>query len=312
MALYAFDGTLDDDRNAATDQEGVAGSTNVWKFYSAYDAYLRPQGISSVYVPGVGTRFGPIGAAVGGAFGVGWLDRINATHSTLCANYLHGDRDIDIIGFSRGAAIALDFANKVATSGITKNGSTVEAHPAIRFLGLFDVVAAFGVANLGFLFSQFNVGHHLTLPSQVEHCFHAIALDERRPQFVVTRVARAYETWFRGVHSDIGGGNKNVGLNNIALRWMMRKAILCGLPITEANISDGACRPADRIDPSLFSELSKLTWRDLSAADLLHYTVVQHQPLADEPCRALVPGALIETEAFERERIAPPQATPTA
>jgi len=60
------------------------------------------------------------------------------------------------------------------------------------------------------------------------------------------------------------------------------------------------------------SELSKLTWRDLSAADLLHYTVVQHQPLADEPCRALVPGALIETEAFERERIAPPQATPTA
>ena len=312
MALYAFDGTLDDDRNAPTDQAGVAGSTNVWKFYSAYDVYVRSQGISSVYVPGVGTRFGAIGAAVGGALGVGWLDRINATHATLCANYLHGDRDIDIIGFSRGAAIALDFANKVATSGITRNGSKVEPNPKIRFLGLFDVVAAFGVANLGFVFSEFNIGHHLTLPAQVEHCYHAIALDERRPQFVVTRVARAYETWFRGVHSDIGGGNKNSGLNNITLRWMMRKAILCGLPITEANINDAACCPNDRIDPSFFSELSKLTWRDLAAADLLHYTVAQHTVLKDEPCRALVPGASLETEAFERERIALPQTTPTA
>jgi uncharacterized protein (DUF2235 family) len=309
MALYAFDGTGKDDRDAGTDQEGVTGTTNVWKFYSAYDANVRPTGISSIYIPGVGTRFGHIGAAVGGAFGAGWLDRIRSTYDSLCGAYASGDQDIDIIGFSRGAAIALDFANKVAKSGIKQNGKVVVATPRIRFLGLFDVVAAFGVANLGFAFSELNVGHHLELPPNVDHCFHAISLDERRPSFEVTRVANAYETWFRGVHSDVGGGNGNAGLNNITLRWMYRKAILCGLPITEANINDDACRPIDRIKPSFFSELSKITWRNLSADDVLHYTVAQHTVQPDEPCRPLTPGCAVETEPFERQRISRQPAT---
>ena len=303
MALYAFDGTRDDASDSGTDAASIAKATNVWKFYSAYDANVRPQGISSVYIPGVGTRFGAIGAVVGGALGAGWLDRIKSAYDTLCGAYASGDHDIDIIGFSRGAAIALDFANKVASSGIKQNGKVIVPNPKIRFLGLFDVVAAFGVANLGFAFSTLNVGHHLELPANVEHCFHAISLDERRPQFVVTRVANAYETWFRGVHSDIGGGNENPGLNNITLRWMYRKAILCGLPITEANITNDACRPLDRINPSFFSELSKLTWRDLAAADMLHYSVAEHKVLNDEPCRPLVPGCSVETEAFERQRV---------
>jgi hypothetical protein len=304
MALYAFDGTLDDDRGSATDQAGVAQATNVWKFYQAYDGYTKSQGISNVYVPGVGTRFGAIGAALGGGLGVGWLDRINAAYDALCAAYVKGDRVIDIIGFSRGAAIALDFANKVAKDGITQGGAVVEAKPAIRFLGLFDVVAAFGVANLGFVFSELNIGHDLELPATVQRCFHAISLDERRPSFVVTRVAGAYETWFRGVHSDVGGGNENVGLNNITLRWMYRKAILAGLPITEANITDGACHPEDRIKPNFFSDLSKLTWRDLDSSDVIHYTVALHKVLSEEPCRDLVPGGPIETDDFERKRIA--------
>ena len=143
----------------------------------------------------------------------------------------------------------------------------------------------------------------------MDHCFHAISLDERRPSFEVTRVANAYETWFRGVHSDVGGGNGNAGLNNITLRWMYRKAILCGLPITEANISDDACRPIDRIKPSFFSELSKITWRDLSAGDVLHYTVAQHTVQPDEPCRPLTPGCAVETEPFERQRISHQPAT---
>jgi len=80
MALYAFDGTLDDDRNTGTDEPSIAKDTNVWKFYSAYDANTRSQGISNVYMPGVGTRFGAIGLVVGATFGAGWLDRINAAY----------------------------------------------------------------------------------------------------------------------------------------------------------------------------------------------------------------------------------------
>ena len=304
MALYAFDGTLDDDCNTGTDEPSIAKDTNVWKFYSAYDANTRSQGISNVYMPGVGTRFGAIGLVVGATFGAGWLDRINAAYDALCAAYTKGDRTIDIVGFSRGAAIALDFANKIAQTGITRGGTVVEPDPTIRFVGLFDVVAAFGLANLGFVFSQLNVGHDFELPHQVQHCYHAIALDERRPSFVVTRVAGAYEIWFRGVHSDIGGGNENLGLNNITLRWLFRKAMLAGLPLSELNISDDACHPEDRINPNFFSDLSQLTWRDLDAADTLHYTVALHQVLNDEPCRDLIPGAPVETEAFERQRIA--------
>ena len=304
MALYAFDGTLDDDRNTGTDEPSIAQDTNVWKFYCAYDANTQGQGITNVYMPGVGTRFGAIGLVVGATFGAGWLDRINAAYDALCAAYTNGDRTIDIVGFSRGAAIALDFANKVAKTGITRGGTVVDSNPAIRFLGLFDVVAAFGLANLGFVFSQLNVGHDFELPSQVQHCYHAIALDERRPAFVVTRVAGAYEIWFRGVHSDIGGGNENLGLNNITLRWLFRKAMLAGLPLSELNISDDACHPEDRIRPNFFSDLSQLTWRDLGASDTLHYTVAFHQVLNGESCRDLIPGAPVETEAFESQRIA--------
>jgi hypothetical protein len=54
----------------------------------------------------------------------------------------------------------------------------------------------------------------------VGHAFDALALDDRLETFRSTRVAGAYEVWFRGVHSDVGGGKNNPNLNNIALRWL--------------------------------------------------------------------------------------------
>ena len=86
----------------------------------------------------------------------------------------------------------------------------VEPNPKIRFLGVWDVVAAFGLANLGN--TALNIGHHLSVPkSNLQYCFHALALDERRPSFSPTRLHGALEVWFRGVHSDVGGGNDNTG-----------------------------------------------------------------------------------------------------
>ena len=105
------------------------------------------------------------------------------------------------------------------------------------------------------------------------------------------------------MHSDIGGGNDNSGLNYVTLRWMLRKAMLAGLPFNELHISDDACRPQDRIRPNFFSDLSKLTWRDLGPADTLHYTVALHHVLPDEPCRTLVPGTPVETAESERQRL---------
>ena len=59
--------------------------------------------------------------------------------------------------------------------------------PPIRFLGLWDIVAAFGLANLGK--TELNIGHHLALPRSIlTYCFHALALDERRTSFLPTRL----------------------------------------------------------------------------------------------------------------------------
>ena len=294
MALYAFDGTNDDNRQLDADAERA---TNVWQFYCAYDAATRREGISNVYIPGVGTRFGPIGRVVGGAFGSGWLPRIDATYKALCAAYAGGDKVIDVIGFSRGAAIALDFVNKVNRDGIQQDGKVVEAHPPIRFLGLFDTVAAFGVANLGFIFARANIGHDLDLPQNVRSCFHAMALDEKRPQFVVTRVKGAYEVWFRGVHSDIGGGNGNEGLNNITLQWMAHKA--AGVGISLAALDQEIGMPDAPIDPNFFDRLS-VTWRSVPGQDRVHYTVKERPD-----CNKFPAGCAVETADDEVKRVSP-------
>ena len=310
MALYAFDGTKDDDSDTGSSWEAVAADTNVYRFYSAYMGYAQSLDIKTEYVPGVGTRFGVVGRIAGGAWGAGWLARVNETYDALCQNYAAGDTTIDVIGFSRGSAIALDFVNKVNRDGIHQRGRVVMERPPIRFLGLFDTVAAFGLANLGFFFASLNAFHQLTLPANVEHCFHAMSLDERRPSFVNQRIAGGYEVWFRGVHSDIGGGNNNPGLEYVALRWMFHKAILCGLPVTEANITDSAVHPEARIKPNVFSDLSKDTWRTVKTTDTVHYAVQQHPVLEDEPCNA-VPACPIETLDFEKTRITLPASVTT-
>jgi len=308
MALYAFDGTDTNDDGTGSDWAAVSADTNVYRFFSAYQGYASASpNVRCDYVPGVGTRFGFIGTAFGGVFGFGWNDRIDETYEALCANY-PTDPIIDIIGFSRGAAIALDFANHVNDEGITANGQTIEAHPRIRFLGLFDVVSAYGIANVGGPLAGFDPFHEFDLAACVDHCYHAMALDERRASFVNRRVAAAYEVWFRGAHSDVGGGNGNPGLEYVALRWMLRKAILCGLPVTEANITDAAIHPEDAIKPNALSRISPF-WRTVGDADLIHYAVSQHLPLPGEQLNALPPAHYVEAVDDERARRDAPQLT---
>src|SRR3954470_16332256 len=237
MALYAFDGTW----NAAkTDDEANLTNTNVYRFYQTYHAHSDTE---DIYVAGVGTRWDIVGKIVGGVFGMGELVRINEAYDHLCKQWvINNDHVIDIIGFSRGAATTLDFCHRIQSRGLCRPGSdeVVEPSPQIRFLGVWDIVAAFGLANLGNTAADF--GHHLTLPkANLRYAFHALALDERRPSFLPTRLNGGCEVWFRGVHSDVGGGNGNSGLNDITLKWMMSKAKAAGLPITSQDIS--ALRP---------------------------------------------------------------------
>ena len=287
MALYAFDGTW----NAAKDGDDPnPKNTNVVRFFQAYHKH---SGTNDFYLAGVGTRFGVVGRALGGVFGLGELPRINEAYDRLCQNWAAGDTIIDIIGFSRGAATTLDFSHAVMKRGIRRPGSdsVVEPSPRIRFLGVWDVVAAFGLANLGD--DLLNIGHHLSLPKgNLQYCFHAMALDERRPSFLPTRLPGAVEVWFRGVHSDVGGGNGNSGLNDVALKWMMNKAKAAGLPIADEDIA--SLKPNPAASPQQDKKLP-LKIRLISAIDRRHYTVATVEGCINPPGTCAV-----ETEADEQ------------
>lgn len=219
MALYAFDGTWNED------EEDEGKDTNVARFCNAY------RGECKFYLEGVGTRAGFIGKLLGGVAGIGGRLRIREAMQELKKNSEEGDRAIDIVGFSRGAALALHFANEIDEE---MGGAKV------RFLGLWDAVASFGLPG-----NDLNIAWHLTLPANVAKCYHAMALDERRGNFAPTRVkvagagqsgdGRLEEVWFRGVHSDVGGG-ASIGLSSIALCWMMRRAMANGVPMDEAEL----------------------------------------------------------------------------
>jgi len=78
------------------------------------------------------------------------------------------------------------------------------------------------------------------LNASVQRGYHAMALDERRRDFPVTRwVARKdiEEVWFSGCHSDVGGGYPagETGLSDLALGWMMAQLQTQGV-IFAANL----------------------------------------------------------------------------
>ncbi len=266
MALYAFDGTwnssiVDDDAQGPDD-------TNVVRFYEAYQG-------RKWYVSGPGTRLGQIGKSVGGLIGAGARDRVEEAYKALVDTYRQGDTTIDIVGFSRGAAIALDFANLINDDGIRDPASdeVIAKEAPIRFVGLWDVVGAFGIPFGQLVFQRLNLGHKLRVPANVQYAYHALALDERRQSFRPTRQLNAYEVWFRGVHSDVGGGNGNSGLASIALRWMLCKAKAADLPIPDERISacDALMKPAAALVPP--KDVVANAYRELWEGDRVHHTV---------------------------------------
>jgi hypothetical protein len=287
MALYAFDGTWNKERDAGE----YGKNTNVVRFKDLYTG-------TKFFYKGVGTKHGAVGKLFGGAFGVGGHERIDAAIKDVAAQLAAGDDQVDIIGFSRGAALALHFTNVVAAGiAVARAGKTESVRPAIRFLGLWDVVAAFGIPiDIGIRFSRINLGYKLSLPSNVQRCFHALALDERRQAFRPTRVPSGYEVWFRGVHSDIGGGNDNRALNDLTLRWMLSKALALGLPLAPDCIgssctrANAGARIGDNLDP-----LAQ-TARSVSGRDRVHYSVTERLAHVNPP--ASCPR---ETEANERQ-----------
>jgi Uncharacterized alpha/beta hydrolase domain (DUF2235) len=151
--------------------------------------------------------------------------------------------NLSIFGFSRGAALARAFSNRVLENckqegdELLYNGYTLR----LNFMGIFDTVASFGVpaANVQLPFWE----RDLVLSPKIERCVHYVAAHEVRFSFPVDLIRKkgqfANPNWeektYPGVHSDVGGGYIPVdqGINNnyarIPMRDMMREALTGGV-----------------------------------------------------------------------------------
>ena len=168
--------------------------------------------------------------------------------------------DIDIVGFSRGAAEARDFANRIVAG--TKNGYyqykiKVDGKDEIRcqkvnfrFMGLFDTVLST---------NRSGTSYQLRVPDAFAHVSQAVALNEYRGKTLrrlsgstgafplesimkdmASPILPAGKTrtgmGFLGSHADIGGGfASNAELSRVALAWMVEQAKKAG--VTMSNVS---------------------------------------------------------------------------
>lgn len=253
--------------------------TNVTKLVRGI-APLSQDGVHQVvfYDQGVGTG-GKFDRFIGGAFGSGLEKNVLDCYRFLTHNYQLGD-EIYTFGFSRGAYTARAFIGLVNAVGLlekstldklkqaykyyrTEPDKRPEAlyadnyRPDIRMIGVFDTVGALG-APTRFLgkFTRNWVGFFNTrICAQVKYAYHALALDERRGPFqpdlwTGTLQDDQYmeQCWFAGAHSDIGGGYTESGLSDIALQWMVGKALALGLEFNQHYL-DAQCKPDLSMSP---------------------------------------------------------------
>ena len=180
---------------------------------------------------------------LGGVTGAGTRRRVRRAYKKLVGNFSEGDTTIDVIGFSRGAAAAREFANEVQRRGVTLNDGTV-VHPEIRFLGLFDTVYSMGIPG-----NDINITYTKEIPQNVQNLRHATSLDERRFGFELTDACpkagcpdNFVEKWFSGAHSDQGGGYENNEESRMSLNWMWSEARDLGVPF--ARLPDDLREPS--------------------------------------------------------------------
>ncbi len=193
------------------------------------------QGQQAIYIEGIGTESGQSDSGYGMATGRGDTGVVRKTDKAVAAlaaairDYLAkpSETDVglirelqfDIFGFSRGAATARHFANRVfrqdsaIIAAIQSGLSGVEFSGTpggkTRFLGIFDTVAAIGTPVNGFNPHSADTGEvNIVLrPGVAEKVFHISAQHECRFNFALNSVKPAWpELALPGVHSDIGGG----------------------------------------------------------------------------------------------------------
>lgn len=231
------------------------GPTNISRLFDLYKRNDELKGSETeaqikAYISGIGTTDGESDSMMGKALGSslirqfgGVVTRTDDALDEISAElmrFIKLNRDnvaivkvqFDIFGFSRGAAAARHFANRVMNQdtaiaaainkGLGATGHYGKAAGEVRFLGLFDTVAAIGsLLNFYGLNGRSNPGVNLELrPSVAQKVFQISAMHECRHNFSLNSIAGMWpELALPGAHSDIGGGY-NAGEDEISLLTM--------------------------------------------------------------------------------------------
>jgi uncharacterized protein (DUF2235 family) len=265
--ILCADGTW----NTPHGSSATVTDTNVRKLYMALvnsDSQLK------YYDSGVGTDGTPLDHLTGGAMGEGLFQKVQDCYAFLSNVYDPGDK-IYLFGFSRGAFTARSIAGMIAAFGvpsINMDNQTVskifsayrETDPSkksalkadltstyglqdvtVEMVGVWDTVGSLGIP--GIFFNAFNRQKYGFLDTSIHpciaHAYHAIAIDERRAQFMPTLWTnqdgsplanndQVQQVWFPGVHCDVGGSYVESQLSDITLSWMLQKAIKHGLVLS--------------------------------------------------------------------------------
>lgn len=212
--------------------------TNVHWLNTLYNQKLTPDegyGQHAIYIEGIGTESSEGDSTYGMGTGGGDTGVVRKTDKAVAAlaaaveSYLAKYSDarscvikelqFDIFGFSRGAAAARHFANRVFSqdrgiiAAIKSGMGDVEFSGTpggkTRFLGIFDTVAAIGTPVNGLNPHSADTGdvNIVLRPGVAEKVFHITAQHECRFNFALNSIKPAWpELALPGVHSDIGGG----------------------------------------------------------------------------------------------------------
>ncbi|MFJ4157221.1 phospholipase effector Tle1 domain-containing protein [Pseudomonas sp. NPDC089752] len=188
-----------------------------------YDAAQRSGQSEKIYFDGVGSQKGSaLAANWQGATGAGGQERIEQAYDAIVAfhnKYPDEKVDVNIVGFSRGAAQSRALANEFIERGVPKldeQGKATseflippgQAH--VNKLGIFDTVASYGNA-----MSDTHLGKNLEVGKHVDSTTHLVAMNEYRDTFRLTSAlrnddnSRIEEQKFPGAHSQVGGGYKD-------------------------------------------------------------------------------------------------------
>jgi uncharacterized protein (DUF2235 family) len=250
---------------------GSEHNTNVYKLFNMVEDRTAHQVV--YYDPGLGTDRRKVS---GNIFGRGFSRNMLDCYRFLFENYNAGDK-VFLFGFSRGAATVRSLSGFVHRFGILPQSrrdlierafgiykiknrerriKEAEAFISknhtmwckIKFLGVFDTVAALGIQNglLGNILDRLFPYrfHSFELSESVEFARHALSIDDERKLFAPVlwdalkdenKDMRMKQVWFCGVHTDVGGGYAEDDLSNIPLRWMIKEASQKGLRIYEES-----------------------------------------------------------------------------